>query len=64
MCIYYERIENIEQPNSPFPLITVEHKCSKVFVNELGQEVRIVDCTCFKSFTDCEYFENKNNEQK
>lgn len=63
MCNFYDKIEILKGLNSSQPTVYYDHKCSKVFINELGQEVRIVDCAYFKSFTDCKYFENKNNKQ-
>lgn len=57
MCIYYERNEKIEQANSTFPLVTFEHKCSKVYINELNQNVEIISCPHFELFENCDYFE-------
>lgn len=57
MCIYYERVEVVEQPDSSQPLIRFEHNCSKVYMNDLEQQVRILKCSHYNLFTGCVFFE-------
>lgn len=59
MCVFYKKITNKEQSNSPFPLITIEHRCSKIYTNELKQSVEIKNCSHHNQFENCKYFEKK-----
>ena len=57
MCRFYKKVEIIEQPTSSQSLISFEHNCSKVYTNDLKQEVRIMKCLHFNLFKDCPFFE-------